>query len=180
MRNIGPYSLLAAISLASSFAHASRIDDDVEYARVLSSEPIYQTHAYSQPREQCWNEQVPVRASYEQPRSYTAPILGAIIGGAIGNALGHHEANRKVGTVAGAALGASVGRDISYRNSGGYQPVAYTDEQVCRTVADRAYREEVVGYRVRYRYHGHDYVTEMPYDPGPRLPVHIDVEPAHW
>ena len=70
--------------------------------------------------------------------------------------------------------------NIVNMDSGGYQPVAYTDESVCRTVADRAYREEVVGYRVRYRYHGHDYVTEMPYDPGPRLPVHIDVEPAHW
>lgn len=150
----------------------------VEYARVLSAEPIYETTAYQRPRQECRNEQVPVRSA--APRSYTAPILGAIIGGAVGNALGHHQVNKQVGAVAGAALGASIGRDVSYRNSGGYQPVAYTEQQVCRTVADTAYRDEVVAYRVRYRYHGRDYVTEMPDDPGDRIPVRVDVEPVRW
>lgn len=172
MQAFAPCALIVC-GLASPLALAYR-DAPVEYARVLSSEPIYETRAYSAPREQCWSEQVPEYAS-TGPRSYTAPIVGALVGGAIGNALGHHNTSRKVGAVAGAALGASVGNDIGNRNS--YRQVGYNDQRVCRTVADTAYREEVVAYRVRYRYNGRDYVTEMPEDPGRRLPLRVNVEP---
>ncbi len=175
MRAIISYALLGTLGASSSLALANHYDDDdIYYARVTRVEPIYETAAYDRPHQQCWNESVPLRSV--EPRSHTAPILGAIVGGAIGNALGHHHVNKMVGTVAGAALGASVGRDISYRNSGGERD-AYTNERVCETVADRAYREEVVAYRVYYRYHGHDFVREMDYDPGPRLKVHVNVEP---
>jgi len=143
----------------------------MEYARVTHVEPIVETRSYSEPREQCWNEPVAVPSG---PRSYTAPIVGAIIGGALGNAVGHNSSNQKVGAVVGAALGASVGNDIGQRN----RQYGYRDEQVCRMVEEQAWRDEVVAYRVSYRYHGRDYVTEMPYDPGPRLPVSVDVEPA--
>ncbi|HSB95812.1 MAG TPA: hypothetical protein VLC91_05165, partial [Spongiibacteraceae bacterium] len=50
------------------------------------------------------------------------------------------------------------------------------DRQLCATVADGAYREEVIAYRVYYRYHGHDLVHEMAYDPGPLLKVHANIE----
>lgn len=167
-----------ALSLAIASAPALAHRDRVEYARVTHVEPIYETTSYRAPREECWTEQVPVQDS--SPRSYTAPIVGAIIGGALGNAMGHHSSNQKVGAVVGAALGASVGRDISYRNGGGYRPTGYSDERVCRTVEDRAYQEEVVAYRVSYKYHGRHYTTELPYDPGERLPVNVNVEPARW
>lgn len=178
MKRLLSYSLVGALLLSSSIAsayHHNEENNDYDYARVTRVEPIYQTASYPTPREECWHEQVPVRSS--APHSYTAPILGAIIGGAIGNALGHHEVNRKVGTVAGVALGASVGRDINYRNGGDYERVGYRDEQVCQTVADRGYREEVVAYRVFYRYNGRDFVTRMPYDPGSRLRVNVNVQP---
>lgn len=150
-------------------------DDDISYARVTRVEPIYETTSYRRPVQECWNESVPVR-SYE-PRSDTPPILGAIIGGAIGNALGHNHTNKVVGTVAGVALGSSIGRDVSMRD-GGYERVGYTDQRVCETVSDRVYRQqEVVAYRVYYRYHGHDFVREMDYDPGPRVKVRVNVEP---
>lgn len=177
MKPLLSYGLVGMLVLSSSIASANHRDDDDEYdyARVTRVEPIYETASFTTPREECWHEQVPVRSS--APRSYTAPILGAIVGGAIGNALGHHEANRKVGTIAGVALGASVGRDISYRNGGDYERVGYRDEQVCQTVADRGYREEVVAYRVFYRYNGRNFVTRMPYDPGARLRVNVNVQP---
>lgn len=177
MRIVAPCALALLVGTGSSLAAAHRYEDDyddVAYARVTRVEPIYETHAYRRPVRECWNESVPVR-SYE-PRSHTPSILGAIIGGAIGNAVGHNHTNKVVGTVAGVALGASVGNDIGARN-GGYERVAYSDERVCETVDDRAYRQEVVAYRVFYRYHGHDFVREMDYDPGPRLKVHVNVEP---
>jgi uncharacterized protein YcfJ len=166
--------LLGTGSSLAAARHHDDDDDDISYARVTSVEPIYETIGYRRPHRECWNESVPLRSG--EPRSHTAPILGAIIGGAIGNALGHHHTNKVVGTVAGAALGASVGNDVGNRNDG-YERTAYADEQVCETVSDRAYREEVVAYRVYYRYHGHDFVREMDYDPGPRLKVHVNVEP---
>lgn len=167
--------LASALSVTSSLAAAYHPDDDFDYARVTRVEPIYERVDYAAPRDECWTEQVPIR-SYA-PRSYTAPILGAIIGGAVGNALGHHEVNRKVGAVAGAALGASMGRDIANRNGDGYERVDYRDRRVCRTVDEHSYRDEVVAYRVFYRYNGRDFVTRMPYDPGQRLRVDVRVEP---
>lgn len=167
-------SLAIAMVSASSLAAAYRYGDDVDYARVTRVEPIYATASYDRPRQECWDEQVPVRSAPSQ--SYTGPILGAIVGGAIGNALGHHQVNRTVGAVAGAALGASVGRDVSRRDSD-YDRVGYSDRRVCQTVSDREYREEVVAYRVFYRYNGRDYVTRMSDDPGSRLRVHVNVEP---
>jgi uncharacterized protein YcfJ len=176
MNTVARCSLIALFTTASTLASAHRYDDDFDYARVTRVEPIYETAGFNRPREECWNEQVPVR-SVSGPRSYTAPILGAIIGGALGNALGHHDVNKKVGTVAGAALGASVGRDVRDRNGDGYERVGYTNERVCETVNDREYREEVVAYRVFYRYNGRDFVTRTSYDPGPRLRVRVNVDP---
>ncbi|HEX4895820.1 MAG TPA: hypothetical protein VFV11_05760 [Solimonas sp.] len=34
---------------------------------------------------------------------------------------------------------------------------------------------EILGYDVIYRYHGRTYRTRMPYDPGDRIPVRVDV-----
>jgi uncharacterized protein YcfJ len=175
MKTFASCSLIALMSTACSLASAHRYADDFDYARVMRVEPIYETSSYNRPHEECWNEQVPVRSA--APHSYTAPILGAIIGGAVGNALGHHEVNKKVGTLAGAALGASVGRDIRDRDGGNYERVGYANERVCETVNDTEYREEVVAYRVFYRYNGRDFVTRTSYDPGPRLRVRVNVDP---
>ncbi|HEY3698264.1 MAG TPA: glycine zipper 2TM domain-containing protein [Spongiibacteraceae bacterium] len=176
MKHLACYSAVALLGAASSLACAHGYREDFDYARVTRVEPIYETTSYRVPRDECWNEQVPVHSD-ARPRSYTAPLLGAIIGGAIGNALGHHEVNKKVGTIAGAALGGSVGRDISYRNRGDYERVTYTDQHVCQTVSDTETREEVVAYRVFYRYNGRDFVTRMPENPGPRLRVRVNIEP---
>ena len=177
MKTVAIRTLAIGLAAGSAMAWAGR-HDHVEYARVTRVEPIYETRSYRAPREECWVERVQTQDA--GPRSYTAPIVGALIGGALGNAVGHNKSNQKVGAVVGAALGASVGRDISYRSGGGYRPASYADEEVCRTVDDRAYREEVVAYRVSYKYHGRHYTTELPYDPGERLPVNVNVEPARW
>jgi uncharacterized protein YcfJ len=156
-------------------ASAYRNEEDFNCARVNRVEPIYETASYSTPREKCWTEQVPAHSN--APHSYTAPILGAIIGGAVGNALGHHEVNKNVGTIAGAALGASAGRDVRDRNGDGDERIGSSNERVCQTVNDREDREEVVAYRVFYRYNGRDFVTRMPYAPGQRLRVRVNVDP---
>ena len=179
MKRLACYSALALLGIASSLANAHGYRDEFDYARVTRVEPIYETTTYRVPRDECWNEEVPVRSS-SAPRSYTGPVLGAIIGGAVGNALGHHDVNKKVGAIAGAALGASVGRDVSNRNRDDYDTVSYRDQRVCKAVSDTEAREEVVAYRVFYRYNGRDFVTRMPEDPGSRIRVRVNVEPDEY
>jgi uncharacterized protein YcfJ len=50
--------------------------------------------------------------------------------------------------------------------------------QRCETRYHDEWQERVDGYRVTYLYHGHRQVTEMPYRPGDRIRVRVDVSPA--
>jgi uncharacterized protein YcfJ len=49
------------------------------------------------------------------------------------------------------------------------------DIQRCGTVD--ATRMQLQGYEVHYVYGGREYTTQMPYDPGQRLRVNVDVQP---
>lgn len=165
-------SSLAVAALVPSMALA---DHGYQYARVVSSDPIYETVTYSVPVEQCRDETVPYQD--HRARSATGPILGAIIGGAIGNAVGHKKRNKQVGTAVGAILGGSIGADIARRNRG-YEDVRYTTREVCSVIHEDRVEERLAGYRVTYRYAGETYTTEMDHDPGPRLPVRVRVTPV--
>jgi uncharacterized protein YcfJ len=35
----------------------------------------------------------------------------------------------------------------------------------------------IVGYEVTYEYNGHQFIIRMPYDPGPQMPVNVEVRP---
>lgn len=88
--------------------------------------------------------------------------------------------HRKFGTVVGATLAGSIGRFIDYRNSASDHPPGGRKGEPGRMFKRRNYRAGVMAYRVSYRYHGRHCTTKMPYDPGARIPVRIDVEPAGW
>ena len=40
------------------------------------------------------------------------------------------------------------------------------------------WESRIVGYRVAYEYHGRNYTTVLPYDPGNRLRVRVSVDPV--
>jgi uncharacterized protein YcfJ len=166
-------SSLVVAALVPSVALANH---GYQYAKVLSSDPIYETVSYSVPVEQCRDETVAYHDNGR--RSATAPILGAVIGGAIGNAVGHKKRNKQVGTVVGAILGGSVGADISRRNRGYGQDVRYSTREVCTVVHESHREERLAGYRVTYRYGGETYTTEMDRDPGSSLRVQVRVTPV--
>ncbi|MCZ6711769.1 MAG: glycine zipper domain-containing protein [Gammaproteobacteria bacterium] len=146
-------------------------------AEVVAVVPLYETVSYEVGREQCHIQRVEYRRDPGRG-SATGPILGAIIGGALGNAVGHHKHNKQVGTVVGAILGASVGADISRRNRRNSGYVSYADEEVCHVVNEIREEEQLLGYRVTYRYAGQTYVTRMDRDPGRSLRVRVRVTPA--
>lgn len=139
-----------------------------DYARVVDVDPIVRRVAIDSPQRECWNEEEEV---YGRPRSATPTILGAIIGGVVGHQIGSGH-SRNIGTVAGAVLGGSIGHDVSSRNAG----VETRSVQRCEVSTQREWEERVDGYRVSYVYHGREYRTVMPYDPGNRVQVRVGTD----
>jgi len=155
-----------------------------DYAKVISAKPIYETVEVITPQRECWTEETYGQHYYPRPRhvhndSYTAPLAGALLGGVIGNQFGGGDGKTAL-TIGGALLGASIGDDIAdshrqYRTRGPHrQPQSIRHCEITDRVEAR---EEVVGYRVKYRYNGETYRTRMDRDPGDTLRVSVTVHP---
>lgn len=165
----------AVVAASCVLAMQVQADTTYAYAKVIESRPIYSIVEVSTPYQDCWSEEVPVRS--RQSESRTPAILGTIIGGAIGNAVGHNKSNKRVGTVVGAVLGHSIGRDIVSGN--GRDRQYYEVVQRCETAYDYREEERLVGYQVRYRFHGEEYSVRMDDDPGDEIRVRVDVQPVY-
>ena len=202
MKAILTLAVLSTLGLVAT-ANAAEYGD---VATVISSTPVVER--VSSPRHECVDEQVTayderrVRSaqpdSYGESRGYSntgdsrgigaGTVLGAIIGGAIGHQFGNSTGGRDHGTAAGAILGGLIGHDAESKSNGvdnGYRRAAYDVERVpvtrnvrrCNVVND--YRDEVRGYDVRYRYGNREYTARLAYDPGPTMPVNVDVRPSY-
>ena len=146
-----------------------------DYAKVISAEPIINYVNVTAPVRECWEETEYYTVDHNRRDRRAGTFLGAVIGGVIGHQIGSGRGN-DAATVAGSLIGAAIGNDAASNEYGverRSRPV-----QRCET-RYRAHREERIdGYRVMYRYHGQKYVTEMPYDPGKKLRVRVDIRPA--
>lgn len=176
-------ALIAGLATAPAFAGSRYGYDDrynggrTEYAQVVSADPIYQSVRVSRPRQECWDERVTYRDPGYQANVTAGTILGGIIGGVAGHQIGGGH-GRDVATAVGAVIGAGVGNNATSRNRGQYERSGY--ETRCETVNDVDYEQRIDGYDVTYRYNGQIYQTRMPYDPGRRIPVNVDVRPAGY
>jgi uncharacterized protein YcfJ len=83
------------------------------------------------PRQECWNEQVPVQTGGQ---GLGGAIIGGIAGGILGNQVGGGN-GKTVATAVGAATGAVVGDRMSSRNAPA--GVAYQTVRRCRTVIEQ-------------------------------------------
>ena len=176
---------LVAAALAAAFAGPALAESFVESAPVLSVRPITERTPVN--REECWSEQ---RRGYEERRvtrqSDGAPVgtvLGAIIGGVAGHQVGGGR-GKDAATVGGAVVGGLIGNQVDRDQGrvGGSDSVEVERRPVtreverCRTVQD--IREVPVGYDVRYRFGGREFMTRLPYDPGRRIRLAVDVRVA--
>jgi uncharacterized protein YcfJ len=157
-----------------------------DVARVISSQPIYETVEQDRGREVCRNQQVhhavpEYSRGYDRPRSESASVFGAILGGVIGNQFGRGR-GRVAATVAGVALGSAVANDAQrqdryrerYANSG---RSVVTTERICTYEPDVRRERELVGYNVRYDYKGQIGETTTRSQPGSTIRVQLDVTP---
>ena len=164
--------------LFSAFSYAGPRHSSVNWAKVTRVEPVTRMVEHRIPEERCWNEQVNYYDDRRHDNTYSSTILGGIIGGALGNAVGHKKKNKKIGTAVGAILGASIGSDMA--SNGRRSDTRFRrnrTERRCDVSHQVSYEEEVVAYRVWYRYKGEEYKTRMTHKPGKKIKVRVRVEP---
>lgn len=145
-----------------------------DYARVIKVRPIYREVRVANPIRECWDE--PVRHTRNH-KSAEGMLAGGIIGGIVGHQVGKGR-GKKLATAVGTILGAQIGHEAvnSHSSPGHGDYVEY--QQHCKTRQQVSYEEVIEGYDVTYRYKGEKYRIEMPYDPGKRIKMRIQVSPV--
>jgi len=168
--------LLAAAAAAPAFAQSSAQADPVivESARVHSSTPVYAE--VQVPRTECTTQTVVAEtpAQSDKPNLVGAG-LGAVAGGLLGHTVGGGNGNTAA-TAVGAVAGAFVGNDLAKRSANSHAERAPAEVKNCKTVKETQNR--LVGYRVRYEYHGHEFESIVRSNPGSTLPVSLSVTPG--
>jgi uncharacterized protein YcfJ len=166
-------ALLAACSSAPSRPPADPGYTDT--AQVTRVEPLYRQIEVARPVKQCWTERV--AHTHPSRPDVGATLAGGVIGGVIGSKLGRGRGNVPL-AVAGALTGAAIGQRLS-------QPAypapvtTWRDVQRCTTVNRLEQRQQVVGYRVDYRYEGQTFTTRTRHHPGRYIRVRVDVDPVN-
>lgn len=150
---------------------------EYDFARVVHVQPLRRRVRVSEPVRECWDE---VRYASDGPFSSNhigGTLVGSVIGVAVGNQIGHGR-GKDVSRAAGALIGGAIGHNVSRDR----QRQLYGSDRRVYERCDVRYRdsweERVDGYEVTYEYAGREYVTRMPYDPGDRLRVRVDVSPT--
>jgi uncharacterized protein YcfJ len=166
-------TVVLGLSLMMPLAALADRQSTVVDVPVVSAQPIVRVVTDRIPYETCREERVRV---VEQGRSGSATpgLVGAVVGGTVAGVLGRNSRYQPVLAGAGALVGASVGSDIGKRR---HALSYYVTEDVCEVEYELREREEVEGYRVRYRYDGKIYETRTARDPGASMPVRVALEP---
>jgi uncharacterized protein YcfJ len=177
---------LVAVAVASAFGSPGAFAQSfTDSAPVIGVRAI--TERIPVNREECWSEQ---RRGYEE-RQVTrqdngaqigaGTVIGAIAGGLIGHQFGSSSGGRDRGTAAGAIVGGLVGNQVDRDNNAAPPQVVEVERRPvtverCRTIQE--VREVASGYDVRYRYGNREFVARMPYDPGRRVRIAVDIRPV--
>lgn len=134
-------------------------------ARVLDARPIYRSVEVVVPEQHCGPRH---RAGHDRHRDRDE-VVGTVVGGVVGGLLGNQVdkgSGRTVMTVAGTAIGAVIGNRLAADGD------RHRTGRRCETVERVEKRDQLVGYKVRYRYRGRVYHTRTRHDPGKWL--HVD------
>ena len=167
-------SMLASTPLLASAKHGR--GQYIDHARVLKVVPVTRRIKVETPRKECWQE-IEHRNVSNAPTSHAPVIFGSIIGEVIGNQFGHGR-GRFAATAAGLVIGGSIAHDVKRRRHGHTYTESRSVER-CRVIKDYHMEERVIGYRIKYKYHGRVYHTRTDYDPGNRIKVNVSVSPVH-
>ncbi len=172
-------ALLGVSGGAYANGHGQHSGAIYDYAKVLSSQPVVHYVTVRRPVQECWQDTEYYTEYRRAPGEGGATLFGAIVGGVIGHQFGGGS-GKHAATAAGTIIGASIGNGAARRKAGsnhGYTQVSRPVRR-CET-RYRDHREERIdGYDVIYRYRGQNYSTRMPYDPGRKMKIRVDIRPA--
>jgi uncharacterized protein YcfJ len=186
-RTIRVIAVTAGLVLASGAAFADNASGpydgsydypgEEDFADVVRVEPLRRQVRVSEPVRECWQETTYPSEGPFSSSHIGATLLGSAIGVAVGNQIGHGR-GKDAARIAGALVGGAIGRNVSVdRQRQQYGSRGRAVERCDVRYRDR-YEERIDGYEVTYVYAGREYVTRMPYDPGERIRVRVDVTPA--
>lgn len=159
----------------SRYAREDRYGD-YDYARVVNVEPLRRRVRISEPVRECWDDVAYESDGPLSSRHVGGTLLGGLIGGVVGNQIGGGR-GRDAARVAGALIGGAIGNNVSHQRQRDYYGNERTVER-CETRYRDSWDERIDGYRVTYEYAGREYTTRMPYDPGDRVRIRVDVTPT--
>ena len=171
-RLLATLPVLALLTACSTVPTRSAEPVYMDTAEVIRAEPLYRPVQVARPVQECWTETVP--DPVPRRSGYVGPVAGGIIGGVLGSKLGRGRGNVPL-TIAGALAGASIGQHLTAPAS---RPATWSTVQRCRTVNQYEQRQQVVGYRVNYRYEGQTFTTQTRRHPGRYIRVRVDVDPV--
>jgi uncharacterized protein YcfJ len=175
-KRVGRTTVVAALgALLGAPAALAGHERGWEYAQVVRAEPVYREVRVTEPSRECREAPVTERVHYRGHSDPGAVLLGGVIGGVIGHQFGGGS-GRDIATAAGAVIGAHHAASRTYAPARTVERTVY--ERTCSTVHRTRYEERVDGYDVTYRWHGRLYRTHLPYDPGKRVRVRMDVTGA--
>jgi uncharacterized protein YcfJ len=153
------------------------VGGEFDYAEVVRVQPLRRQVRVSQPVRECWQETSYAPAGPFSSGHVGATLLGSTIGVVVGNQIGHGR-GKDAARVAGALIGGAIGHNVSVdRQRDAYGQRGRTFER-CEVRYRDSYEERIDGYDVTYEYAGREYLTRMPYDPGERIRVRVDVTPT--
>ena len=163
---------MTLLSACSTVPPGPPVPGYVDTAEVIQAEPLYEPVQIARPVNECWME----RVTYSNPghNAYAGPVAGGIIGGVLGSQLAGGRGKTPL-TVAGALVGASIGKRLGTTS---YRPPATAHVRRCATVNRYEQRQQVVGYRVDYRYEGQTFTTRTHRHPGRFIRVRVNVDPV--
>ena len=155
---------LAMVVLGAGGVTGYRALTKPKFAEVVAVKEVMETVVT--PREHCEDVQVQHQAPVKDERRIAGTVVGGLAGGLLGSAVGGGK-GKTLATVAGAAAGGYAGNQVQKNMQ--QKDVVTTSEHRCKTLNEKS--QKVVGYNVTYRFEGKDGIVQMPFRPGPTLPV---------
>ena len=152
-----------------------RYSSEYVYAEVTRVSPVFEYLKRTRGVRECWDEAVQYSGHYSQNAIGTT-LVGGVVGAAIGHQIGDGR-GRDFSTALGTIVGARMGHDAAYSDFEGVPQY----QRVCGTVQqDNGFEVIQDGYQISYRYAGKDYHARLPYDPGERIKLRVQVkEPSY-
>ena len=182
--------------------YAKVIQAEPIYRQVVLKEPVQQ--CWTEQQRYVVNEGHSYRPNYRgrghkyNSRTNGNAIVGGVIGGVIGNQIGRNANSgaRAGATIAGAIIGSAIANDVNgnrghrrdrhYNNDRHYNDHSYQQSPTygvrpvkrCKTVVNNRYEQRIDGYNVTYIHRGRRFQTRTRKDPGARIQLNVNVQPA--